>query len=111
MIRRYMLMALAIIVSAAMWISALAKGGLPVCAALPEHLRIELPQEGFVELNSEVDSDACGWRADGESVRMGSRGATLSVHADGPSGRGRYWLITLAVGASMESVPQRGICL
>lgn len=44
-------------------------------------------------------------------IRQPSGSFDLFVHADGPSGSGRYWKVTIGVAKKKQSRPVRGICL
>jgi len=57
------------------------------------------------------DSDTCANVSAKEWKRGTSGPQDLFVHADGPSGSGRYWNVTVGVSEKQSSEPIRGVCL
>ena len=72
---------------------------------------ISLPKKGLAWLPGEDFEGACedvpakGW------TRKLSGPFDLLVHADGPSGSGRYWVLTAGIAGRQRETPERGICL
>ncbi len=83
----------------------------PHCLMGPDHLDIRLPRHGFVWLEGEELSGRCEDVPVGKWIRKPSGSIDLLVYADGPSGSGRYWNVTIGVAKRHEPKPVRGVCL
>jgi hypothetical protein len=78
----------------------------------PDFLEIRLPSRGFVWLPGEDLRGGCDEVPKEKWVRDASGSVALFVYADGPSGSGRYWNVTVGVAAGRQhSTPDRGVCL
>ena len=81
------------------------------CRMKPSWTSLSIPDSGFIELNEDgttalhEDIPETGW------VRGTGRESDLLVHADGPSGSGRYWRITVGFAAKNRNAPTSGVCL
>ena len=77
----------------------------------PKHPAISLPKKGLAWLPGEDFQGACedvpakGW------TRKPSGPFDLLVHAAGPTGSGRYWILTAGIAGRQRETPERGICL
>jgi len=84
---------------------------LPPCLMTPSHISMPLPEEGFIDMVKPEMAMACAaipansWSAQSSTV------ASLFVNANGPSGSGRYWKVTVGIGDKGGLKPLRGICL
>ncbi len=83
----------------------------PYCRMAPVHRALRVPARDMTWLAGEEDSGACESVGAGDWSRTPSRPADLWVHADGPSGSGRYWVVTAGVGPPGSAAPSRGFCL
>lgn len=81
----------------------------PKCPMEPAYLTMEIPPQGFVLLEGEGATGKCNVAHKGFAKLSGKTFALL-VHADGPSGSGRYWNVTVGVGKRVERKPTRGFC-
>jgi hypothetical protein len=80
------------------------------CLMSPSHLQMRLPDRGINWLEGEELSGACDAVPEKDWMRGRSGSENLFVHADGPSGSGRFWTVTVGVGGRSESKPIRGVC-
>ena len=85
--------------------------GKPSCLMSPGSLKIPFPAEGFTWLKGEEEAGPCEAVPTERWTRKRSGTHDLFVSADGPSGSGRYWTITLGFAESGSPVPRRGTCL
>ncbi len=80
------------------------------CPMGPAHAVIELPESGFSWLEGEEIFGQCGSVPEEAWSREAWGSQEVVVYADGPSGSGRYW--QLSVGMAPEGGgPLRGVCL
>ncbi|HVS33286.1 MAG TPA: hypothetical protein VMS98_17750 [Thermoanaerobaculia bacterium] len=83
----------------------------PQCLMEPRYLTMKLPERGLVWLEGQEFPGSCdpvtptGW------MRSPSKEFDLLVHADGPSGSGRFWTVTVGVTGKGKTGPGRGFCL
>ena len=85
---------------------------LPPCLMVPHSLEMRFPSSGFTWLPGEGFQGTCEHVPREKWIHdlLGSPG--LFVHADGPSGSGRFWIVTLGVTDDIyQAKPSRGICL
>ncbi len=96
------------ILLAGLWVSLVLAGDSfpPACSMRPDHLKI-----GFTGLQGEDSSGICDDVPAKKWIRNSSGCLDLFVYADGPSGSGRYWNVTVGVGERQSSKPIRGVCL
>jgi len=96
-----------------LWVSSLPAGDpLPLhCLMRPDHLEMRFPGRGFTWLPGEEFSGGCDDVPKEKWIRDTSGSLDLFVCADGPSGSGRYWNITVGVAGKQHSKPNRGVCL
>jgi hypothetical protein len=101
------------ILLAGLWVSLmLAADPLPPpCLMRPDHLEMRLPNRGFTWLQGEASSGICDDVPAKKWTRARSEPVDLCVYADGPSGSGRYWNVTVGVAGRQHSRPIRGVCL
>ena len=83
----------------------------PTCLVRPDHLQLRLPHDGFKWAEGEQPNGECKGVPAKKWLRQRSGSFSLFVSADGPSGSGRYWKVTIGVAKSEESKPTRAICL
>ena len=84
---------------------------LPVCLMQPMYRSIPFPEKGLTEAFEAAMEIPCkGTEAGAWTIGRSNQG-TLFVHADGPAGSGRYWTITVGIGAEGRTEPLRGVCL
>lgn len=81
------------------------------CLMQPDHLEMCFPDRGFHWLSGEVFSGRCDDVPTGRWNRRSSGSLNLFVCAEGPSGSGRYWNVTVGVAESQNLTPVRGVCL
>jgi hypothetical protein len=84
--------------------------GLPQHRIEPRHPVITLPEAGLVWLPGEDFAGVCDVPPADAWIRKPGGGFDLLVHAEGPSGSGRYWVVTVALGRPGEAVPRQGVC-
>lgn len=82
----------------------------PACLMSPPLIQIPLPQVGFKWLKDEEQTGACEVVPAEKWLRKASGSADLFAHADGPSGSGHYWTITVGVAEAGIKNPKRGVC-
>lgn len=76
----------------------------------PPWMTVTLPDKGFLWMNGEEFHGPCetvsfhGW------MRSQAETFALFVHAEGPSGSGRYWTVTVGLGNRNDSMPFHGFC-
>jgi hypothetical protein len=87
------------------------QASLPPCLMRTDHLQMRLPRHGFTWLAGEETSGRCDYVPPKRWIRNSSGSLNLFVHADGPSGSGHYWNVTIGVARSPRSQPVRGVCL
>ena len=102
-----------IVIMISLWQSPLlaAEAGQPRCLMQPAYLEMRLPSRGFLWLPGEDTSGKCAHVPKEKWMRKSAGSLDLFVYADGPSGSGRFWTVTIGVGEKQESKPQRGVCL
>ena len=83
----------------------------PPCLVRPDHFQLRLPSHGFRWLQGEEPAGRCEDVPAKKWLRQPSKSFDLFVFADGPSGSGRYWNVTIGVQKKQQSNPIRGICL
>ena len=91
--------------------SILAVGERPPCRMAPSVIRISLSREDFVWLEGEEQTGSCERVPIGKWIRKPSGPSNLFVYADGPSGSGRFWNVTIGMSEIDLAKPSRGICL
>lgn len=96
-----------------LWASPLLAGDSspPRCLMQPNYLEIRLPSRGLTRLPGEDLSGKCDDVTKEKWVRKSAGSLDLFVYADGPSGSGRYWDVTIGVAQGQRSKPKRGVCL
>jgi len=77
----------------------------------PPHIQIPLPHVGFEWPEGEEQTGPCEAVPREKWIRKPSGSFDLFVSADGPSGSGRYWNVTVGIGKKDSPKPDRGICL
>jgi hypothetical protein len=77
----------------------------------PPARSIQLQDRGFTWLPGEGLTGACSTVPADRWSRRSAGPWGLSVHAEGPDGSGRFWVITVGVSAKQGSKPIRGVCL
>jgi hypothetical protein len=83
----------------------------PPCLVRPDHFQLRLPRHGFRWLEGQESEGRCEDVPAKKWFRQPSGSVDLLVYADGPSGSGRYWNVTIGVQKRQQSKPVRGICL
>ena len=76
----------------------------------PAHVRIPLPENGIFWLESEESDGPCDTVRTSKWERRPAGASELFVHANGPSGSGRYWTVTVGIGEKGARKPNRGTC-
>ncbi len=96
-----------------LWTSLVVAGdSTPVpCLMRPPQPQIHLPRQGFVRLEGKGISGECVDVPAQKWIRQSSGSLDLLVYADGPSGSGRYWNVTIGVAPKQHSGASRGVCL
>jgi len=83
----------------------------PPCRMVPSRNSILLPPHEFNWLEDEdATSNVCGEVPEGKWIRKPSGSRDLFVYADGPSGSGRFWTITIGIAKAGSPKPARGFC-
>jgi hypothetical protein len=72
---------------------------------------MRVPEHGFVWLRGEDHAGPCEAVPTEAWLKRSSKGTSFVVRADGPSGSGRYWTVTVGVVRPHEKNPSRGFCL
>lgn len=101
-----------LILPAGLWVSLGLAGDvdLPPCLMKPVRIEMCLPSRGLTWLPGEDIDGACD-KVPAMKWRWSPAGAgNLFVYADGPSGSGRFWNVTVGMGAREQSKPTRGVC-
>ena len=83
----------------------------PPCLVRPDHLQLRIPRRGFKWSEGDEAGGRCEDVPAKKWLRHPSGSFDLFVYADGPSGSGRYWNVTIGVAKKQQSKPIRGICL
>jgi hypothetical protein len=86
------------------------ESSIPHCLMRPDYLEIRLPSRGFTWLPGEDFHGRCDTVPAKEWIRRPSGSLDLFVYADGPSGSGRFWNVTVGVAERQNSKPIRGVC-
>jgi hypothetical protein len=77
----------------------------------PARLAMSVPETGFSGLKDSGSPKRCVAVPPGRWIRKSAGAAELFVHAEGPSGSGRFWRVSVGVGDAGQSAPARGFCL
>lgn len=83
----------------------------PACAMAPARPVIRIPASGMSWLAGEELSGKCEAVPDSDWRRTPGRSLDLLVHADGPSGSGRFWTLTAGIATRGAARAPRGFCL
>jgi hypothetical protein len=83
----------------------------PPCLVRPDHFQLRLPRHGFKWAEGEEAAGRCEDLPAKKWLRQPSGSFDLFIYADGPSGSGHYWKVTIGVAMRKQSKPIRGICL
>jgi len=86
-------------------------GPPPSCLMAPRHVAMGVPEHGFVWLRGEDHAGPCEAVPADAWLRRPSKGTSFAVRAEGASGSGRYWTVTVGVTRPQEKEPHRGFCL
>jgi hypothetical protein len=81
------------------------------CSIQPPWGSISIPVSGLFWIDGHDLSGACEPVADEAWLRTPLGAQSLLVHADGPSGSGRFWRITVGFSLDRVAPPDRGFCL
>ncbi len=82
----------------------------PFCRMAPPRQALRLPAGRMMWLAGESESGPCESVGENDWTRTPSRPVDLWVHADGPSGSGRYWTLTVGTGLKADVAPSRLTC-
>ena len=82
----------------------------PLCLMMPAYPEMRLPTRGFITLHDEAPGSKCNDVPATNWMRAHAGTIDIYVHADGPSGSGRYWAVTVGVGDPKQGNPIRGVC-
>ncbi len=85
--------------------------GSSSCAMSPRHVRIPVPASGFTWLHREVLSGPCEKVSAKQWTTAPMNAVNAMVYAEGPSGSGRFWTLTVGLAAKPGRKPDRGFCL
>ncbi len=77
----------------------------------PKHPAIFLPKMGLAWLPGEDFEGVCKDVPAKEWTRKPAGPFELLVYTEGPSGSGRYWILTVAIAGREGAKPERGFCL
>lgn len=83
----------------------------PECPTGPLHLVSPVPVSGMTWLEGEENSGRCDAISHANWSSSKPNDSEVWVHADGPSGTGRYWLATVGLRKNPDPCPTRGFCL
>jgi hypothetical protein len=83
----------------------------PACLMEPKHPAIQVPGRGLRWLQGEDLEGACDAVLTSAWVRLLSKPFDILVYADGPSGSGRFWTVTVGLASKQQKDPSRGFCL
>lgn len=83
----------------------------PDCLVKPDYLQLRLPPLGFKWVEGNQPDGECKGVHAKKWLRQRAGSLNLFVSADGPSGSGRYWKVTIGVAKIEQAKPTRGICL
>jgi len=102
-----------VIFLAYLWVSPVLAGDSfpPPCLMMPDQLEMRLPSRGLTWLQGEDLRGTCGDVPAKKWIRNHSGSVDLFVYADGPSGSGRFWNITVGVAKRQHLKPTLGVCL
>ena len=84
---------------------------IPFCLMRPPCETIQIPDQGFTWLDSNLYADPCAVVDDSMWMRQPADSFDLMVATDGPHGSGRYWTVTIGIAETKKKTPHRGICL
>lgn len=82
-----------------------------LCAMGPPRRSFAFPARGILPPPGEDVPDSCEPVPVHRWVRTPAGTMDLVVYADGPSGSGRYWMVTVGVAPRRQAAPTRGLCL
>jgi hypothetical protein len=91
--------------------AAAADPGGVTCAMVPAHVRMPLPPSGLTWVEGEDLSGACEEVPAGQWTTAPAKAGKVMVNADGPSGSGRFWTVTVGLASKTGGTPDRGFCL
>ena len=100
------------ILLAGLWVGLVFAGGSlpPHCLMRPYQIEIRFPSRGFTWLPGQDLTGRCDDVPGKKWIRNPSGAVDLFVYADGPSGSGRFWTVTVGVAGRQHSKPIRGVC-
>ena len=81
------------------------------CVISPPFLSIQVPNSGFEWRVEEPFEGECPTVAKELWRKQEGRSMDLLVAADGPSGSGRFWTVTIGLGKPEEFPPRKGFCI
>lgn len=81
------------------------------CLMEPVDTQIAIPRRGLMWAKGYETQGRCDPVPERRWVRGQAGASDLLVDADGPSGSGRYWNVTIGLAARNETRPSRGVCL
>jgi len=81
------------------------------CLMIPDRLEMRLPSRGLTWLQGEDLKGTCDDVPAKKWIRNHSGSVDLFVYADGPSGSGRFWNITVGVAGGQHLKPTLGVCI
>jgi hypothetical protein len=81
------------------------------CAMKPIRLSLDFPEQGVAWHAGEESMGACEEVSPNGWVRRSSPNVDLLIFADGPSGSGRFWQVTVSIAKKQEVEPSRGFCI
>ncbi len=83
----------------------------PACLMQPAWQSIHIKDGEFIWLRDGDFKEPCDNLPSNGWIRRSAGPGDLHVHADGPTGSGRFWTVTVGVSGKQESQPTRGVCL
>lgn len=87
------------------------EASLSACLMQPVLPSIHMQDGEFNWLHNGDVREPCDNLPSGGWSRRSAGPGDLHVHADGPTGSGRFWTVTVGVSGKHESQPTRGVCL
>jgi len=89
-----------------------ARGGQPLsCLVEPRYATMRVAGHGWAWRGDEDRHGPCQAVPTDAWEPRPSKGTSFVVHAEGPSGSGRFWTVTVGVLRPHEKNPSRGFCL
>ncbi|MCP3926151.1 MAG: hypothetical protein GY714_26600 [Desulfobacterales bacterium] len=82
-----------------------------VCLVKPDHLSMEFPELGHINLHCEHFDCIPDDTLKKKWIRKSSGDVDLFLFLEGPSGSGRFWNVTIGIADKNKSKPDRTICL